>query len=211
MDLTIISLLVFACLLSISRTEKVDLTLEVGVAGAETVRSVLNKLEHKNFLDLPSGSVGSSQVNEQFMREMAYVASQDGERPGGSGVKGGIWRLDEKVFKETQSYNYFSVYQRICEAFCIDWVTVTYEDLGKPLYSGLAVAIYMYHLDMVGNGLPVGALDRTKATFWLTFFQMNQHQSVSIWFIYIAQLRREEGKVFLIIYKIIFSYKGKSK
>ena len=196
-NMAVIRLLIFICMLGISRTEKVDSTLEVGVSGAEAVRSVLNKLEHKHFFNLPSGLTDSSQVTEQFMREMAYVASQDGERPSSNDVKGGIWRVDETIFKATQSYNYSSVYQRVCEAFCIDWATVSYKDLSKPFYSGLAVAIYMYHLETVGNGLPVEALDRTKAVFWLTFFQSNQHLSVSIWFLYVAQLRRIEGKVHL--------------
>ena len=183
------------CLISIGLAGKVDLTLQVGARGAETVRSVLSKMEQVNLFNFPSVSTQRGQINEQFMREMAYVESEDGEEMDTDSMEGGIWRVDSRIFEETQSYNYSTLYHLICESFCIDWRTVNFRDLTKPLYSGLTVRIYMYHLDTIGRGLPEGALDKTKAEFWLKRFQENQQQFSMKWFIYVSQLRRIEGKV----------------
>ncbi len=71
--------------------------------------------------------------------------------------------------------------------------SVDYQELAKPLYSGLAVYIYMYHLDING-GLPDGALDRIKAEFWLRVFKRSHNQFYVRWTLYISQLRRTEGE-----------------
>ncbi len=183
----------FVCLINISLAGKIDLTLKMNAEGAETVRSVLTKLEKFHFHNFFSTSTQKGQVNEQFMREMAFVESQDGEEADAA-MNGGIWKVDSHIFKTTQSFNYSILYQQICEAFCIDWQAVDYQELAKPLYSGLAVYIYMYHLDVNGEGLPDGALDRIKAEFWLRVFKRSHNQFYVRWTLYISQLRRTEGE-----------------
>ncbi len=79
----------FVCLINISLAGKIDLTLKMNAEGAETVRSVLTKLEKFHFHNLLSTSTQKGQVNEHFMREMAFVESQDGEEADAA-MKGGI-------------------------------------------------------------------------------------------------------------------------
>lgn len=172
-----------------------DLTLEQDARGADTVRSVLSKMEQSNIFDSPSASVQRDQVTEQFIRELAYIESRDGEDNNIEDMQGGggIWRMENNVFQETKSYEYSTLYNRICELFCIDWQAVNYEDLRMPLYSGLAVRIYLYHLDNTGRGLPEAALDRTKASFWLEHFRNNQQQLFGKWLRCVSELREIEG------------------
>jgi len=168
-----------------------DLTLQDGAKGAEIVRSVLTKLEYSDFFSILSTSSQETQVKEQFMREMAYVTSKDGEETNTAST-GGIWGVDQSIFEKTKSFNYTSLYQQIADSFCIDWKRVRYGDLAKPLYSSLAVKIYLYHQNVIGNRLPSVSLDRTKAMFWVEVFQQNQNYTR--WTTYVAQLRTIEGK-----------------
>ena len=183
---------VLACLIVTTYTASVDRTLEDNARGAEAVRSVLSRMEQSNVFDSPSISTQQAQVNEQFMREMAYVESEDGEMATDN-MEGGIWRVENSIFEETLLYNYTTLYQLICDAFCIDWRTVNYRDLTKPLYSGLAVQIHIYHLEITGRGLPEGATDRVKAAFWLEIFQRNQQRFFEKWLRCVSQLRDIEG------------------
>ena len=104
-----------------------DLTLQDGAKGAETVRSVLTKLEYFNFFSLLSTSGQKTQVNEQFMREMAFVSSEDGEETNTVNI-GGIWRVDRSIFEKTKSFNYTSLYRQISDCFYIDWSRISYRD-----------------------------------------------------------------------------------
>jgi len=184
-------LVTIACLLyTAANAAKVDKTLEVNARGPETVRSVVSRLSSANLFDSASVSTQKSQVYEQYTRELSYVESEDGEVEDSS--DGGIWRVSERIFEETQSYSYRNLYQLICDVFCIDWSTVTYRDLAKPLISGITVQIYVYHLEQVGRGLPESATDRQKAEFWLAEFQRHQ---IDKWLQRVAQLRAIEGRV----------------
>jgi len=185
-----------ACLYYTTYAARVDRTLEVNASGAETVRSVISRLDSANLLDSASISHQKSQVYEQFTRELAYVESEDGEANADS-TDGGIWRVSQSIFEETQLYSYRNLYQLICNVFCIDWSTVTYRDLANPLISGLTVQIYIYNLERSGRGLIESATDRVKAAFWLAEFQINQHQLIDKWLRCVAQLRVIEGIVYI--------------
>ncbi len=176
----------------ISSTARVDQTLEDYGRGAEVVRSVLSRMEQANLYNSISVSTQKRQVYEQFMREMAYTESEDGQMTDPS-TDGGIWKPSENIFEQTQSYTYNNLYQLICDVFCIDWRSVSYRDLTKPLYSGLTVQIYLYHLEITGNGLPESATDRQKAAFWLLHFLSNQQQFFEKWLRRVSQLREIEG------------------
>ena len=185
--------MIFACLLYTIYATKVDRTLEENARGAETVRSVIARLDSANLFNSTSISTQKSQVYEQYTRELSYVESEDGEANTDGSTDGGIWRVSERIFEETQSYNYRNLYQLICNVFCIDWNTVTYRDLANPLISGLTVQIYVYNLELTGRGLPESATDRQKAAFWLAMFQRNQGQLIDKWLQRVAQLRMVEG------------------
>ena len=78
------------------------------------------------------------------MRRIAATESNFGTHPNTyrSGYDGGIWQVDRIGFLETQSTSSHPGLARkhalIKEKLGIDWSTVTYSDLRKPLYSALA-------------------------------------------------------------------------
>ena len=174
MALWIESVALLLCLLvCLAHGQGVDLTLQRGANGTEVVRSVESKLSSTSlFYNLITPN--EKEVYEQFVREMAYVESKNGGEE--SVQNGGIWRVSRSMFELTQNANFImdEVFVGICDAFCIDWQEVPYDELDKPLYSGLAVNIYLHHLyNMTGTTqrrLLVTDTDREKANFWVQSF-----------------------------------------
>ena len=113
-----------------------DKTLESESSGSHVVNAVVNKIQ-----DLFDS-------DNQFLRRIAFMESQDGtaEFTHRSDFHGGIWQVDEATFSDTQNTTKHpeltSQYQKIMEAFKINWLNITWEDLRVPLYSGLAARLF---------------------------------------------------------------------
>ncbi len=84
--------------------------------------------------------------DNDFMRRVAYVMSDFGREMNNIGY-GGIWQLSEIAFEDTKDTRAHKrlpgKYQRIYQAYRIDWEKVKYSDLIKPFYSALAARLYM--------------------------------------------------------------------
>ena len=86
-----------------------------------------------------------------YIRRIAWVETRDGLnrtftfRPG---YHGGLWQVDEVVFLETQNTlaypQLIDKHQQILVEFDIEWAAVEWEELRKPLHSGLAVWLYIH-------------------------------------------------------------------
>ena len=186
---TLIFLFNLAC---ISHGRGVDLTLLRDARGADVVRSVQSRLDDANLFDGPS-TTAEQQVYELFVRETAYVESLDGaEYP--LGIRdGGIWRVSRDIFQQTQGYNLTDLFNGVCRTFCINWRDVEYDDLRSPLYSGLALNIYLHHLYNTNERLLQTATDMDRAVFWAT--SLGESRQVTQWLSRIAKLRSIEGIV----------------
>jgi hypothetical protein len=171
-----------------SSSARVDLTLERDAVGADVVRSVLIKLEAFNATITST----EQQVMEQFMREMAFVQSKDGENNAQNAHDGGIWGVNRNLFETIRHYNYPAVFSNICSGFCVGWFDLDYSDLRTPLYSGLAVRIQLYHLFYTSQGLQEGYTDEDMALFWVAHFGGSD---VNVWLTLVQQLRNFEGTV----------------
>ena len=182
-------LLVLAC--SRSQGRSVDMTLQRDARGADVVRAVQLRLDEANLFDAPTTS-SERQVYELFIRETAYVESLDGSAYPLGIPDGGIWRINREVFQQTQQYNLPELFHRICRAFCINWVDVQYNNLRTPLYSGLALNIYLHHLYNTNRRLQDTATDADRAVFWVTSFS---DRLVAQWLSRINDLRRVEGMI----------------
>ena len=88
--------------------------------------------------------------NFGYIRRISWVETEDGLekltfRPN---YHGGLWQMDEKVFKQTKDINTYPAltkkFARIQSEFQINWVSVQWNDLRKPLHCGLAVHLYMF-------------------------------------------------------------------
>ena len=177
-------------LASTSSGRSVDLTLQRDSMGADVVRSVQSKLDDANVFNEPS-DLAEMQTYELFLRESAFVESMDGTQYPLGVPDGGIWRMSREAFEQTTEYNYPMLFNAICEAFCIDWSSVNYDELGSPLYSGLAMRIFLHHLYITNRTLLETSTDMDKAVFWVT--QFGESRLTAQWISRVEQLRTVEG------------------
>ena len=127
-----------------------DSTLEPETSGAAVVDAVIQRIERSGLFPDEKG----------FLRRIAYVESKFGKDPGTyrNDYHGGIWQVDHSYTdmngvvqpgafldtKDTTSHpGLVDKYRKIEEYFGIDWNVVEWEDLRKPLYSGLAARLYL--------------------------------------------------------------------
>ena len=119
----------------------VDMTREPEVRGSLAVETVVDRIEHSAIFENDFG----------YIRRIAWVETRDGLnrtftfRPG---YHRGLWQVDEVVFLETQNTLVYpqliDKHQQILVEFDIEWAAVEWEELRKPLHSGLAVWLYMF-------------------------------------------------------------------
>ncbi|XP_067662565.1 uncharacterized protein [Haliotis asinina] len=109
----------------------------------------------------------------QFLRRLAYVETRDGTdtktyRPG---YDGGIWQIDQDKFNQIKSSSTSSgLIGKVQSLFNIDWNTVQWSDLRKPLYSGLAAALY---LSTITEPLPQGV--ENQGSYYKKYFRDDPH------------------------------------
>ncbi|XP_067662568.1 collagen alpha-1(XII) chain-like [Haliotis asinina] len=139
-----------------------DRTREVGTYGSDVVEGVVSALR--------DACIFSDDM--LFFRRLAYVESKDGasNETYRKGYDGGIWQVDETMFNETKTKMGKSFYATVTQKLGIDWSNVTWSDLRKPLYSGLAAAMYL-----LGKGAPwliPAAIDQQEQ-YWKTHYKAN--------------------------------------
>ena len=187
MALWIESVVLLVCLLvCLAHGQSVDLTLQRGANGTEVVRSVESKLSSTSlFYNLITPN--EKEVYEQFVREMAYVETRDGE----DSSEGGIWGVSRELFQQTKQYNNPRLFRAISSIFCIDWDSVSYDDLRTPLHSGLAIRIHLFSLyGSFSQKLQATSTEEGKARYWIQHFSGT---STQLWVTRTQQLRRSEG------------------
>ncbi|XP_048238745.1 uncharacterized protein LOC124119917 [Haliotis rufescens] len=148
----------------------VDLTMSSGASGTAVVKAVVDRIRSNCIL-------GDDRL---FLRRLAYVESTDGRdaKTYRSGYDGGIWQIDESKFLETKTCPSSIVAEcnKAKSAFNIDWRTTSWSDLRKPLYSGLAAALYIKKYQ---SGSPPGDVT-SQASFWALKLRPSYNQSVFI-------------------------------
>ena len=116
-----------------------DNTCVPGSSGADVVHAAVVQIQQS----------GVFPNDHSLLRRIAYVESRDGTHPNTyrAGYHGGIWQVDLIGFKDTQDIishpGLRKKYQKIQEHFGIDWRTVQWMDLRKPLYSALAARLLL--------------------------------------------------------------------
>ena len=137
--------------------DKQDGTLLAKNFGAEVVKATVEKIQESGiFAD-----------DNHFLRRVAYVESKDGtdSRTYRDGYHGGIWQVDEIAFKDTQATaSHPLLVNKIAEIkkkFGIEWCSVEWTDLEKPLYSGLAARLFLSN-----NPEPIPSEMDEQARYW---------------------------------------------
>ncbi|XP_046338542.2 uncharacterized protein LOC124119916 [Haliotis rufescens] len=145
----------------------VDLTMSSGASGTAVVKAVVDRIRSNCIL-------GDDRL---FLRRLAYVETKDGTdaKTYRSGYDGGIWQIDESKFLETKTCPSSIVAEcnKAKSAFNIDWRTTSWSDLRKPLYSGLAAALYIKKYQ---SGSPPGDVT-SQASFWASKLRLSGSHS----------------------------------
>ncbi|KAJ7349516.1 hypothetical protein OS493_038869, partial [Desmophyllum pertusum] len=106
--------------------------------------------------------------DRKFLSRVAWVESKYGEDPGTyrSGYHGGIWQVDKIGYRETVTQQGLKKYwDKIDAKLGIDWTETTWEDLEKPLYSGLAARLFLARISApIPTDLP------PQAQYWKTYY-----------------------------------------
>ncbi len=142
--------------LNTAQQGSVDPTRQREASGADVVRAVVDRIQAV-FGD-----------DKQFLRRIAFVESRDGTAPDTyrRGYDGGIWQVDERVFRHTQNtVEFMEKHQEIENSFDIDWLAVQWTDLRIPLYSGLAA-----RLSLCVRPPPIPCTIIKQAIFWIKYY-----------------------------------------
>ena len=126
-------------------------------SGSKIVKDAVSKVE---------STLGGTNM---LLERTAYVESKNGADPNTyrDGYHGGIWQVDRTGFQDTQNVASHAKlkghFKKINTDFGIDWSTVKYEDLRKPLYS--AIAARLKYLNIASPIPPSWQLTR-QAKYW---------------------------------------------
>lgn len=90
--------------------------------------------------------------DKEFMYRIACVESNFGNHPNTyrEGYHGGIWQVDKIGFADTQNVashpRLKTKFETIQAATGISWKNASWEDLRKPLYSGIAARLLLLNI-----------------------------------------------------------------
>ena len=122
--------------------QAVDQTRVAESRGATVVKAAVAQIQRS----------GIFPDDHSFLRRIAYVESRDGTHPGTYRARyhGGIWQVDLVGFQSTQNTAHHPSlvvkHREIRMRFGIDWSTVQWMDLRKPLFSALAARLFLSNI-----------------------------------------------------------------
>lgn len=113
-------------------------------------------------------NLGIFPSDHKFLCRVAWVESKYGEASGTyrPGYHGGIWQVDKIGYLETVIQQRLRKYwDEIKAKLGIDWANTEWEDLEKPLYSGLAARLFLARISApIPSDLPA------QAHYWKTHY-----------------------------------------
>ena len=126
-----------------------DQTREPEAAGSKLVETVLIRIE--------AAKISEDDQMYNYLRRVARVESSDGldDSTYRDGYHGGLWQVDEPLFLVTQDNTTYpqltDKHKLVNDQFKVDWMTMQWRELRKPLWSGMAACLYMC---AVGGKIP---------------------------------------------------------
>ena len=84
------------------------------------------------------------ETNETVSHRIALVESDFGQDGNTfrDGYYGGIWQVNEEYFDDTKNITSERL-DVVLNPFYVNWITTTWMDHVKPLYSGIAARLYL--------------------------------------------------------------------
>ena len=174
-----------------------DDALKEGASGSAVVRAVIGRIEDANIF--PN--------DNQLLRRIAYVESKDGTDTNTYriGYYGGIWQMNEVGFQGTQNtmshQRLATILDSIQKQFGINWSAIRWQDLRRPLYSGLATKLF---LSNVPTAIPFASDLQAQGEYWRAHYNMNAgNRSVERFVQDVQSLLQLESKLFIFYFKIM--------
>ena len=177
-------LVVLSVLLGIASSQGQDLTRQAGTNGSAVVSACISRIKGSDIFT----------SDNEMLRRIAYVETKFGNDADTyrSGYDGGIWAVDEDLFDKTQDTATYSsltsLHQGIQTKFSIQWSSVQWNDLRKPLYSALAARLFFY---TVSTSIPISSNIQSQATYWVTNY--NTSGSTSNFVTLVNELQALDG------------------
>ena len=146
--------------------------MDVGANGADVVSQVIDRFNCSGW--------ETDETVLRFLKRTALVESDFGQDADTfrDGYYGGIWQVDEDAFDDTQNTSvHTELLPAITEIFGINWVNdVTWMDLLKPLYSGIAARLY---LSIQPTPIPIPETSNItgQAAYWKTHYNRNDSET----------------------------------
>ena len=141
-----------------------DIILQEGSNGSAVVLLTIARLQQSGiFAD-----------DNELLRRIAYVETRDGtaENTYRQGYNGGIWAVDENIFNDTQNINIYprlrAKFDQIRRQFNVDWCSVRWSDLRKPLYSAIAARLALYNFPRT---IPKASDESAQAQLWADYYR----------------------------------------
>ena len=177
-------LLLFTTLLGLAQCQGQDLTTQAGTNGSAVVAACISRLQQSAIFT----------SDNEMLRRIAYVETNNGNDGDTyrSNYHGGIWAVDEGIFDETKNSAAYTtlttLHQSIESIFSIQWSSVQWIDLRKPLYSALTARLYFY---TVSASIPISSNIQAQALYWVTYY--NPSGSSSYFMTLVNQLLAIDG------------------
>ena len=118
--------------------------MEPETNGTEVVNTVVSQIKTSRIFE--------TNYEYDYIRHIAWVESTDGlnDATYRENYHGGLWQVDEPLFLVTQNISIPILrdkHKLVKIHFDINWMTLQWKDLRVPLWSGLAVCLYMCTVD----------------------------------------------------------------
>ena len=143
--------------------QNVDILREGGSGSAVVLLSIARIRQ--------SGTFGD---DNELLRRIAYVETRDGTTEGTyrEGFDGGIWAVSRDAFLDTQDTDANprlpGRFRAIRDQFEIDWPSVTWRDLRRPLYSAIAARLVLFIAPV--RFIPRASDIAAQAEFWMRYY-----------------------------------------
>ena len=106
----------------------------------------------------------------KLLRRIAYTETIDGRA---TIPEGGIWNIDKSMYEETikPQSKLSSAISEIKTKFNIDFMSTTWKDMKKPLFSALGARLYLMLKGNSDDNIPRDI--ESQAAYWKRFFNVN--------------------------------------
>ena len=146
-----------------SQNTEDDPVFQDGVNGSAVVLLAVARIQQ-------SGAFGN---DNDMLRRLAYVETRDGALPDTFrvGYNGGLWAVDEDPFLQTKNTvlnNRLPVkLQQVEQLLGINWQSVQWMDLRKPIYSALAARLILF---TANSAVPSTSDLEAQGRFWIQYY-----------------------------------------